>query len=217
MKRKTKYQNAVEFFSANRTYQSIDRADICLLVLDSLDSISAMDRRIARRIEKAQKPCIILFNKFDLFHPDGSRKNRMEEAKEYILQELFFLHYVPIICTSSKKGNLREIFSQIRSIVISSQNLPNTGKLNRFLTECQKRNPPSKHKIHKKVAKLFYLTLSIPHSIIPSPTFILFTNQKKFLQKSYIHYLSNSLRKEFTLKGIPISLDIRSKKKNESS
>ena len=86
-----------------RSEKAIRRADICLLVIDIAAGITQQDRRIAGIIAEEGKPCIIIVNKFDLFHPNASRKDRMAEVEEQVRRELFFISYAPFIATSAKK------------------------------------------------------------------------------------------------------------------
>jgi len=95
LRKRQQMDTSVEVFSAMRTEKSIRRADICLLVVDLAAGISAMDRKIAQTIKEERKPCLIILNKWDLYHPGGNRKDRLEQAEEQIRSELFFLSYAP--------------------------------------------------------------------------------------------------------------------------
>ena len=86
---------SVEVFSAMRSERSIRRADLCLLVIDLDAGVTAMDRKIASTIQKENKPCLMVANKWDLFHPDLPKHERLEKAAAHLRKELFFLHYAP--------------------------------------------------------------------------------------------------------------------------
>lgn len=103
MRPRSRRDTSVEVFSAMRSEKAIRRADICLLVIDIAAGITQQDRRIAGIIAEEGKPCIIIVNKFDLFHPNASRKDRMAEVEEQVRRELFFISYAPFIATSAKK------------------------------------------------------------------------------------------------------------------
>ena len=104
----------------------------------------AAGRRIAGIIAEEGKPCIIIVNKFDLFHPNASRKDRMAEVEEQVRRELFFISYAPFIATSAKKAEGVEIiFKVITRIRRESHNLPTTGQLNRLIQLAQQMNPPA--------------------------------------------------------------------------
>jgi GTP-binding protein len=146
LRQRSRMDTSVEVFSAMRAERSIRRADICLLVVDLAAGISAQDRKIARTIQKEQKPCLIVANKFDLFHPGARKRDRMVEAEEQIRNELFFLHYAPFICVSAKlKQEIDRIFGAIRSIREDSQQVMGTGPLNRLLSDALRSNPPPAH------------------------------------------------------------------------
>ena len=95
LRRRVKMDSSVEVFSSMRSERSIRRADLCLLLVDASTGVVAQDRRIARTIIDAHKPCIVLLNKFDLYHPEGSFLDRIEQFREDLGEELFFLDYAP--------------------------------------------------------------------------------------------------------------------------
>lgn len=219
LRQRSKMDTSVEVFSAMRSERSIRRADICLLVIDLAAGISSQDRKIARLIQKEQKPCLIVANKFDLFHPDAPKGARMEEAETEIRNELFFLHYAPFVCVSAlKKQELDRIFGAIRRIRESAQDIVGTGLLNRFLQDALRRNPPPANKRHKKRLKILYATAAVNerYATIPVPLYILFVNDKRLLSDSYTQYLENSLRKHHPSPGLPINFSIRSRRKPET-
>lgn len=205
---------SVEVFSAMRTEKAIRRADICLLVIDCAEGVSAMDRKIAKQIQKEEKACIIVLNKFDLYHPGAPMAERLEEIEEHVRRELFFLHYAPFVCTSALKGqSLDKIFGQIQKVRQEAQNPISTGQLNRFLTEAFIRKPPSGNNRFKKRLKLLYATAAVNdrYTAIPVPTYILFVNDKRLMHESYQQYLSNRLRERHHAPGIPIIFSVRSR------
>ena len=216
LRQRSRMDNSVEVFSAMRAERSIRRADICLLVVDLVAGISAQDRKIARLIQKEQKPCIIIANKWDLFHPDAPKGARMEEASEEIRNELFFLHYAPFICVSAKeKQELDRIFGAIREVREDSRDIMGTGQLNRLLSDALRRNPPPAHKKHRKRLKILYATAAVNerYAAIPVPRYILFVNDKRLLAESYQSYLENTLRKHKPSPGLPINFSVRSRRK----
>ena len=216
LRQRSRMDSSVEVFSAMRAERSIRRADICLLVVDLVAGVSAQDRKIARLIQKEQKPCIIIANKWDLFHPDAPKGARMEEASEEIRNELFFLHYAPFICVSAKeKQELDRIFGAIREVREDSQVIMGTGQLNRLLSDALRRNPPPAHKKHRKRLKILYATAAVNelYAAIPVPRYILFVNDKRLLAESYQSYLENTLRKHKPSPGLPINFSVRSRRK----
>ncbi|MEC9055126.1 MAG: ribosome biogenesis GTPase Der [Verrucomicrobiota bacterium] len=219
LRQRSRMDTSVEVFSAMRAERSIRRADLCLLVIDLSAGISAQDRKIARLVQREQKPCIIIANKWDLYHPDAPRKARMEEAEETIRNELFFLHYAPFICVSAReKQELDRIFGAIRKVRDGAQGIIGTGELNRLLSEALRRNPPPASKRHRKRLKILYATAAVNerYAAIPVPRYILFVNDKRLLADTYQSYLENALRKANPSLGLPINFSVRSRRKPEA-
>lgn len=213
MRRRTKMDSSVEVFSAMRAERSIRRADICLLVIDCAEGVSAQDRKIARLIQNEKKPCLIVLNKFDLYHPNSSKSSRLEEVTEHVRNELFFLAYAPYVCVSAlKEQSIGLVFSKLAEIRKHAQAPITTGKLNRFLQEAFNKKPPQAKKGSKRL-KLLYATTAIndQYNAIPVPTYILFVNDKRLLQENYEQYLTNRLRESHPSPGIPIIFSTRSR------
>ena len=218
LRQRSRMDTSVEVFSAMRAERSIRRADLCLLVVDLSAGISAQDRKIARLVQREQKPCIIIANKWDLYHPDAPKRARMEEAEETIRTELFFLHYAPFICVSAReKQELDRIFGSIRKVREDAQNVIGTGELNRLLADALRRNPPPAGKRHRRRLKILYATAAVNerYAAIPVPRYILFVNDKRLLADSYQSYLENTLREETSSLGLPINFSARSRRKPE--
>lgn len=216
LRQRSRMDSSVEVFSAMRAERSIRRADLCLLVVDLAAGITAQDRKIARLVQKEQKPCIIVANKWDLFHPDAPKSARMEEAEQTIRNELFFLHYAPFICVSAReKQELDRIFGSIRKVREGSQEIIGTGELNRLLSDALRRNPPPANKRHRKRLKILYATAAINerYSAVPVPRYILFVNDKRLLGDTYQAYLENALRQEKPSLGLPLNFSVRSRRK----
>lgn len=217
IRRRTKMDSSVEVFSAMRAERSIRRADICLLVVDCAEGISAQDRKIARIIQGENKPCLIVLNKFDLYHPSAPKNVRLEEATKHIRTELFFLSYAPYVCVSAlKKQSIGLIFSKIAEIRKHAQEPITTGKLNRFLALAFEKKPPQAKKGNKRL-KLLYATAAVNdhYKAIPVPTYILFVNDKRLMQENYEQYLTNRLREDHPCPGIPITFSVRSRNSSD--
>ena len=166
MRPRSRRDTSVEVFSAMRSEKAIRRADICLLVIDIAAGITQQDRRIAGIIAEEGKPCIIIVNKFDLFHPNASRKDRMAEVEEQVRRELFFISYAPFIATSAKKAEGVEIiFKVITRIRRESHNLPTTGQLNRLIQLAQQMNPPGAASGSARRLKIYYATTAVAEQI----------------------------------------------------
>lgn len=212
-----KRDTSVEVFSAMRSERAIRRSDICLLVVDVAAGITQQDRRIASVIAEECKPCIIVANKFDLFHPGAAKKDRKEEAEEMIRRELFFIAYAPFVCVSALNGEgMQGVFKCIDRVEEAAQNLPTTSQLNRVFQDAMQANPPTNSKSPRKRLKLYYVTTAIDakYGLIPVPRYVLFVNDKELLQESYSQYLKNVLREKYPAEGVPIVFSVRSRIRN---
>ena len=218
MRPRSRRDTSVEVFSAMRSEKAIRRADICLLVIDIAAGITQQDRRIAGIIAEEGKPCIIIVNKFDLFHPNASRKDRMAEVEEQVRRELFFISYAPFIATSAKKAEGVEIiFKVITRIRRESHNLPTTGQLNRLIQLAQQMNPPGAASGSARRLKIYYATTAVDpkYNTIPVPRYVLFVNDKSLLTDSYSQYLRNKIREAYPAPGIPVIFSARSRVRND--
>lgn len=214
LRARSRMDDSVEVFSAMRSERSIRRSDICLLVVDLDAGVSSQDRKIARMIQDEQKPCIIIANKFDLYHPDAPKGARLEDAEAHLRQELFFLSYAPFICVSALQNkSIQHVFKGIEKVREASKNTISTGQLNRILQDAFIRTPPPEHKKFRKRLKLFYATTAVNdrYRAIPVPEYILFVNDKKFVMDSYEAYLTNVLKAAHPTPGLPIPMSFRSR------
>ena len=213
-----KRDSSVEVFSAMRTEKAIRRSDLCVLVIDLAAGVSAMDRKIAQLILEEKKPCLIVLNKFDLYHPDAPRTARLEEATEHVRRELFFLSYAPFVATSAKKGQaVDHVLKEALKIRQGAANIPGTGVLNRILHQAFEINPPGSDRKSGKRLKLYYATTALneKYSVIPVPTLVLFVNDKKLMAPSYEQYLTNRYREKHPSPGIPVVFSVRSRDRRD--
>ncbi len=213
-----KRDNSVEVFSAMRTEKAIRRSDLCVLVIDLEAGITSMDRKIAQTILEEKKPCLIVLNKFDLFHPGANRTARLEEATAHVRKELFFLHYAPFVACSAKTGgSVEHVIKESLKIRKGAQNIPGTGQLNRIIQAAIEDTPPPIDGKLKKRLKLFYATAATneKYSVIPVPTIVLFVNDKRLMATSYEAYLTNRFRAAHPAPGIPIVFSVRSRTRKE--
>jgi len=213
-----KRDNSVDFFSAMRTEKAIRRSDLCVLVIDLAAGITSMDRKIAQTILEEKKPCLIVLNKFDLYHPGANRTARLQEATEHVRKELFFLHYAPFVACSAKTGgSVDHVLKEALKIRKGAQNIPGTGQLNRILQTAFEDTPPPLDSRLKKRLKLYYATAATneKYSVIPVPTIVLFVNDKRLCAASYESYLTNRYRAAHPSPGIPIIFSVRSRSRRE--
>ncbi len=218
MRRRSRRESSVEVFSAMRSERSIRRASLCLLVIDLAAGVTAMERTIAQKIMEEEKPCVVVANKFDLFHPAAKRRDRLEEMRELVGRELFFLNYAPVVAVSALKGEfLSKIFGAIEQVTMASRQDIGTGQLNRFLREAIERNPPPIRRGRK--LNLLYATAKKPADGFPIQAFrvVMFVNDRALMPRTYERYLENELRAAFDLTGLPVVLQVRSRQSEEKA
>lgn len=213
IRRRAKVDTPVEIYSVQQALQSIKRADLCLLVVDCADGAKMQDRKIAQLILQERKPCLLVMNKFDLYHPSAKKKDRLEELEESMRREFFFLHYAPLIAISAReKQFIGKLFESIEGIRKGSRNRIGTGSLNRLLHQAIENSPgPLGHS--KFSFKLLYATQvnSAEDSTLPVPHFVMFANRAAKLTDSYLRYLENVIRKEWPAPGVPFRMSVRGK------
>lgn len=217
---RSKRDTSVEVFSAMRSEKAIRRADLALLVIDLAAGITAQDRKIAQKIKEFEKPCLIVLNKFDLYHPDARKRARLDSAEEHVRRELFFLDYAPFVTVSAKEGqSIDAVLREVMKIQKQAQQRPSTGQLNRLLQKAIEANPPPIDNKLRKRLKLYYATVATDRSSpsIPVPTYILFVNDKHLLSTSYSQYLSHQLRESHPAPGIPIIFSPRTRERRDLS
>lgn len=217
IRRQAKVDDAVEIFSIQRSYQAIKRADLCLLVIDCAGGAMMQDRKIAQMILEERKPCILVMNKFDLYHPSAKQKDRLEELDEKMRREFFFLHYAPLVAISAKnKDNIGKLFVQIENVRKGSQGRIGTGLLNRLLHETIE-NTPGPLGRSPQTFKLLYVT-QVNESedvAIPVPHFVLFANRAAKMTDGYLRFLESVIRKEWPSPGVPFRMSVRGKQPKE--
>lgn len=209
---RNKQDSSIEVFSAMRAKSSIRRADLCALVVDASQGVSAQDRKIAGLIAEYDKPCLIMSNKFDLFHPNAPKSERIGAMKDEVSEGLFFIQHAPVIAASAKTGeSVTRLFFGVEQIRKAAWEGLNTGLLNRLMQKALISHPPPSAKNNKRF-KLLYATMSQAsneHRPIPTAEFILFCNKRSLLPQSYERYLENSIRKICAYTGIPITFTFR--------
>jgi GTP-binding protein len=212
MRPRGKQDSSVEVFSVMRAEKSIERADICALVVDAIDGVTAQDKKIAGLIQKANKPCIIVVNKLDLVKPPGRIGHFLDAMIDQIRASLFFLNYAPIDILSAHTGeNLDRLFASIKKIQNHAKRLIGTGVLNRLLQQAMETHPPPLRA--NKRFKILYATQISNQSVNrpASPTFALFVNSSELLTDAYRRYLEGEIRKKHGYYGLPIIFRLRSR------
>ena len=187
-----------------RSLLAVERADVCLILIDANEGVTEQDAKIAGEAYEAGKGIIIVVNKWDEYEKDN---NATEKYKKEIYNKLAYLSYAPIIFISAKTGQrVNKLFELIN--IVASQNAlrVSTSVLNQVLNEAIAIVQPPTDK--GKRLKIYYMT----QSTTKPPTFVVFVNDKNLFHFSYERYLVNQLRKEFVLTGTPIRIIVREKK-----
>ncbi|CAN5403601.1 ribosome biogenesis GTPase Der [soil metagenome] len=215
---KNRRDSSVEIFSSMRAEKSVHRAHLCALVIDSATGVTSQDRKIAQLILEAGKPCLIILNKFDLYHPDAKFHDRLEELEEHVRRELFFLNYAPMVAVSAlKRDHIGQIFKGIRKIVKAAHEGPATGELNRMLEFALEKYPPPARKSGHRL-KILYATLAKKkvETPLPVPRIVLFVNKRLYLTDTYSKYLENQIRSRAPFTGLPLRFDLRERSKKDT-
>ena len=201
IRRQSKVNDRIEKYSVLRAHMAVERADVCILVIDGSEGIAEQDEKIAGIAHEAGKPCIIVVNKWDLVEKDNST---YETFKKDIYTSLSYMTYAPMITISAKTGQRVDgLFKMINSVYDNSCLRVPTGRLNDVLREAMERVQPPSDK--GKRLKIYYMTQS---SACP-PTFDIFCNDMELFHFSYQRYIENTLRSIFDFSGTPIKIFIR--------
>ena len=205
IRRKSKVEDAIEYYSVLRAIKSIKRADVCVLMLDATELLTEQDKRVAGLIYDERKPIIIAVNKWDLIEKDNTS---VKKFTELVKVELPFLSYAPVVTISALTGKRTvNILEQAKFIAGEYHKKITTGLLNQVLAEMIAQNPVPTRK--GRAVKINYATQV---SQAP-PKFIFFSNNPELVHFSYQRYIENKLREYFGFEGCPIEIVFN--KKNE--
>ncbi len=203
IRRHSKVEDRIEKFSVIRANMAVERADVCLLMIDANDGVTEQDERIAGIAHEAGKAVIIVINKWDTVEKDNSTVNTFNKE---IRTALSYMPYAPIIYVSALTGQrVAHIYELINSVYAESRRRVTTGMLNDLLADATIRVQPPSDK--GKRLKIYYMTQT---SVAP-PTFVVFCNSEELFHFSYRRYLENCLRDTFGFAGTPIRMVIRQK------
>ena len=210
---RSKHSSSVEVFSVMRAERTIRRADLCILVMDLTSGVTGQDKKIAGLIQKAEKPCVIVLNKWDLVKPQRAAKTAMDKIVKDTRERLFFLSYAPVLVASALTGeNVEELFRLIADVRQAATVRIGTGILNRMLRAAFEENPPPT--IGTRRLKLFYAAQGGSEDegrSLEALKFILFVNQPKLLSETYGRYLEGRIRAVERYPGLPVLLSCRAR------
>ena len=201
IRRKAKVEEVIEKYSVLRAHMAVERADVCLLMIDATEGITEQDEHIAGIAHEAGKACIVVVNKWDLVEKDNDSVN---EFTAKIYNSLSYMTYAPILFVSAKTGQrVQKLFEHINYVNEQAKLRISTGMLNDMLNDATARVQPPSDKGKRR--KIYYMT---PASVAP-PTFIIFSNSIELFHFSYQRYLENCIRDTFGFRGTPIKIIIR--------
>lgn len=205
IRRKKGEHEVVDKFAAVRTERALDRADVCVLILDASRGMTIQDKRIAHEIEALGKGCVLLFNKWDLV-----KGFRMEHCLKSFEIDIPFLSHCPALFVSGKTGrNLDKLYKTVADVQEQQQRRVTTGQLNKFVEKAvQKYHPPM---IDGKRLRIYYLA----QVDVSPPRFVLFVNKTELMIDSYKKYLVNQFRKTYGFLGAPIQIFLKGRKEDK--
>ena len=210
IRRHSKINERIEKFSVARTLLAIERADVCVLMIDALEGVTEQDTKIAGEAHEAGKGVIIAVNKWDEYE---KQNGTLEKYTREVYEKLPYLTYAPILFISAKTGQrVDKLFDMINNVASQNALRVSTSVLNQVLNESIAVVQPPTDKGRR--LKLYYMT----QASTKPPTFVVFVNDKKLFHFSYERYLINQIRKEFTLTGTPVRMIVRERnEKGEES
>ena len=207
IRRKSKVDDRIEKFSVMRAQLAIERADVCLIMIDAREGVTEQDTKIAGLAHEAGKASVIVVNKWDLVEKET---NTMEKMRKDVYRDLSFMTYAPIVFISALTGQrTNRIFELINYVNEQSHMRITTGQLNNVLADAQAHTQPPTDK--GKRLKIYYMTQT---GVCP-PHFVIFCNDRELFHFSYQRYIENQVRSVFGLEGTPITIAIRQKGDNE--
>jgi len=207
IRRKSKVDDRIEKFSVMRAQMAIERADVCLIMIDAREGVTEQDTKIAGLAHEAGKASIIIVNKWDLIDKETGT---MEKMRKDVMRDLSFMSYAPILFISAMTGQrVGKIYELINYVNEQSNMRITTGMLNNILADAQARVQPPTDKGRR--LKIYYMT----QTGIKPPNFVVFCNRSDLFHFSYQRYLENQIRAVFGLEGTPIRMVIRQKGESE--
>ncbi len=201
LRRKSKVDDAVEKYSVLRTDMAVERANVCVIMIDALEGFTEQDSKVAGRALDQGKGCIIAVNKWDAYEKDG---RTMDSYRKQLMKDFSFMSFAPIIFISAKTGQrIERLYELIKFVDTQNAMRIKTGQLNEILAAATLRVQPPTDK--GKRLKIYYMTQA---STRP-PTFVCFVNSADLFHYSYQRYLENQIREVYGLEGTPVRFVIR--------
>jgi GTP-binding protein len=207
MRKKSRIEDRIEKYSMVRALTAVDKADVCVILIDATVGVTEQDTRVAGVAHDSGKACIIAINKWDLI---DKQTGTLEEMTKIVKQRLPFMDYAPVLFISAKTGQrVDKLFALIKTVYENSKKRLTTSVLNKMISEAVTQVPTPQDK--GRHLKIYYGT----QVSVQPPTFALFVNDKELSHFSYERYLENQLRRNFGFEGVPIRLLLRNKSGEE--
>lgn len=201
LRRKSKVEDIIEKYSVIRAKMAIERADVCVIMIDAVEGFTEQDSKVAGLAHEAGKGCIIVVNKWDILEKDDKT---MAEYRKKLEMDFAFMSYAPMAFISAKTGQrIDRLFELIRLVANSNAMRISTGTLNDLLAQAVARVQPPTDKGRR--LKIYYMT----QVSTKPPTFVCFVNSAELFHFSYQRYLENRIRETFGLEGTPVRFVIR--------
>ena len=209
IRKKSKVTENIEHYSVLRAFMAVDRADVCIIVIDAVTGFTEQDSKVAGYAHQQGKASIVVVNKWDLIEKDGKT---MQEYQKKLENDFSFMSYVPFLFISAKTGQrVQKLFPMIRAAAENNARRITTGRLNDVLAYATARVQPPTDKGRR--LKIYYMT----QAGIKPPTFVFFVNRADLFHFSYQRYLENQLRENFGLDGTPVKFIIRERGNDSGS
>ena len=204
MRRKSKVDDAIEKYSNMRSISAIERADVCLILVDANDGVTEQDTKIAGLVHEAGKAAIIVVNKWDAV--ENKETNTMRDMEAKVRQGLSYMLYAPVLFISALTGSrVDKLFQLVQDVHAQNTMRITTGALNSVLADATARVQPPTDKGRR--LKIYYMT----QASSKPPHFVIFCNDARLFHFSYQRYLENQIREVFGLQGTPVRITIRQK------
>ncbi len=201
IRKKSKVEDDVEYYSVMRAFDAVRRADVCLLVVDATEGLTEQDTKIIGYVHEQGKPSIIVMNKWDLIDKDTNTINKFEDK---LKEDLKFMDYFKSVYISAKTGQRTEKIMTLIDEVYAHSNLRiSTGVFNDLIFDTVRRNEPPSY--NGRRLKVYYAS----QVDVAPPTFVLKVNSADLMHFSYERFLENVIRKNFDFSGTPIRILVR--------
>ncbi|MGQ0813001.1 MAG: ribosome biogenesis GTPase Der [Gemmatimonadota bacterium] len=209
LRRQSKVDESIEYYSALRTDRAIDRADICVLLLDATEAVHVQDLRIAEKAWSAGASLIVVANKWDLVEKETGTAEKFEkQLKERAPQ----LRWVPMLFTSALTGQrVQKVLDLVLQVAEQRVRRVSTRQVMDVVRELEIRQPPPHHR--GLPVRLLYAT----QAESAPPTFVIFTNYPKAIPESYLRYLHNGFRDAWGFMGSPVRIRLKARRKKEEN